>query len=163
MAGAPSTGDRLTARTQPETGPALRGPARFVVRPAGPVAILVVLLLSLAGCAGDQAVQLDQNDNGTDVRLTVGEEMELRLPSNSSTGYAWRLVGDLDEDVIQVASSEYEPDEGSEDEDGGGGTEIWRFRARGPGSVPVALEYVFEGGEEREAANEFSVSVTVER
>jgi predicted secreted protein len=123
----------------------------------------ILTAMVLAACAGGtEAVELDQDDNGTDVRLAVGEELVLRLASNASTGYAWQLVEDLDEDVIQVVSSEYEPDEGSEDLAGGGGTEIWRFRARGPGSVPVALEYVF-GDEERDPANEFSVVVTVER
>ncbi|MDQ4005985.1 MAG: protease inhibitor I42 family protein [Actinomycetota bacterium] len=145
------------------TGPALRGPALFV-RPRRLLAGFAALVLGLAACAGEpDLLTLDQDDSGTDVRLAVGEEMEVRLRSNASTGYSWQLAGDdLDEDVLQVISSEYEPDEGSEDLAGAGGTEIWRFRARGPGSVPVALEYTFGGDETREPAGEFSVVVTVE-
>ena len=158
MAGATASGDQLTADRRRE-GPAPRGSALFTSLRRLLPALLVSVLL--AGCGSDGPISLGPDNKGTSVTIEIGEVVEVSLPSNPSTGYAWHLREELNEEIVQVQSSDYVPDEESEGLAGGGGTEVWRFLGTGPGETAVAMAYYF-GDEPEKESNEFSFSVTVD-
>lgn len=118
----------------------------------------LVLLLALgtmlaAGCGGDDPDPVEPDsgveqftDLSVPIEVEAGSELELVLDSNPSTGYAWKLRGKPDADVLTYEGTEYVADPGSEGLAGGGGVERLRFRAVGPGEATVALAYVFAGG-----------------
>ena len=96
----------------------------------------------------DSAADTDVDDDGGDPddsdAIRVGDELVIELPSNPSTGFGWEVQTPSadDESVLELASSEYIPDEAAGGMSGSGGTEVFRFRATGVGSTTVLLHYV---------------------
>jgi predicted secreted protein len=134
-------------------------------------ALVLVSGLLLAACADDAGPgradvrTITEDDAGTTVRLASGEVVEVRLDSNATTGYAWHLQDDeLETDVVQVASSDYVADPTPEGEPlaGSGGIEVWRFRAKAPGSATIAMTYSFGEEPDAQIAGEFTFSIVVE-
>ena len=82
---------------------------------------------------------LDIHANGETVGVHRGVTIEVALPSNPSTGYAWRLVAG-DGRVLHLVSHRYEPPKRARP--GAGGREVWRFVARARGSVALVLGYL---------------------
>lgn len=98
--------------------------------------------------------------SGAEVELAVGETLELRLPSNPTTGYSWSLT-ELDRSVLQPDGHHYH----SECEtpiDGCGGEEQWFFTAEAAGRTPLTLVYwrAWEG--ESSQTQRFSITVVVD-
>lgn len=119
-------------------------------------------LAAAVGCAKSATViQLDARNNGTAVRLSVGGKLKLSLASNITTGYSWELV-ELDTTVVENTAQEYVPDPAPEGMVGVGGTEIWDFTGRSPGTTPLRLEYrrPWEP-KDIEAADSFELAITV--
>ena len=140
-------------------GPGPRAPALFAGCRRFGAGLLLAILLPACGNGG--SATLGPDDDGTSITVAVGDVVEVSLPSNPSTGYAWHLGEELNEEILQVQSSEYVPEEDSEETVGSGGTEVWRFLGAGPGSAAVALVYYF-GDDPGQEANTFSFSATVE-
>ena len=84
------------------------------------LAMLAVLLLA-AGCAssesaasdadtdrgGEETVAVGAAVNGSQVELASGQELEVTLESNPTTGYSWEVV-EVDKAVlIQVGDAEF--------------------------------------------------------
>ena len=69
-----------------------------------------------------------------------GEEFTVRLSSNRTTGYRWRLAMSLDERVVRLVRCEYVPFGTAVV--GVGGEEIWTFVAAGRGDTEIVMEYV---------------------
>ena len=76
---------------------------------------------------------------GDKVKAKVGEEFVIRLYSNPSTGFSWRLVEPLDE-MLKLEGHKYIPPKVQKL--GGGGTEQWSFKAARSGKATVKLEYL---------------------
>ena len=101
---------------------------------------VVVLVATVMACGSDDdSVQVfDENDVGTDVSVEVGEQFEIRLESNATTGYAWQVVEQPD--AVTLVSDEYEaPNTGLV---GAGGVEVFVFEGASAGSGELRLEYV---------------------
>jgi inhibitor of cysteine peptidase len=101
---------------------------------------LVVLAVTLGACGSDDdPVQVfDQADIGTEVSVDVGEQFEIRLESNPTTGYAWQVVDQPE--VIDLVRSAYEAPDTSLV--GAGGVEVFVFEGASAGSGELRLEYV---------------------
>ena len=73
------------------------------------------------------------------IEVEVGQEFVIALESSPSTGYRWRFINPLDEEVLELVGSEYK---GPEDERMGvGGEEILTFRAVSQGTTRISLSY----------------------
>ena len=70
--------------------------------------------------------------------LDVGDQLEVSLESNPTTGYSWEL-GPLP-DGLQLASSDFEEPGGSLV--GAAGTQVFVFDVVGPGDGILRFEYV---------------------
>jgi len=90
-----------------------------------------------AAMSSDAMLTLTDRDNGRHVQAHVGDELELHLAENATTGYRW-AIDNYDAGVIEfVETSASYPDAAV----GSGGEAIFRFRVIGPGSSPLALKY----------------------
>jgi predicted secreted protein len=102
----------------------------------------LALVGALAACGSDDdggAGQVfDGADVGTEITVVVGEEFEVRLESNVTTGYAWQVVEQPE--AIELVSSEYDAPDTSLV--GAGGVEVFVFEGVAQGSGELRLEYV---------------------
>ena len=81
---------------------------------------------------------IDQGDSGSEVSVEVGDEVEVRLESNPTTGYGWVVTAQPE--VIDLLSNDFQaPDT---DLVGAGGVDVFVFQAMASGSGELRLEYV---------------------
>lgn len=95
----------------------------------------------------------------TSITAAVDSEFVIELPSNRTTGYQWQLTKPVDQDVVKLVTSSYEPSKSGRL--GAGGTERWTFRAVGKGKTAIALEYRRPWEKTRPALQTRTVSITV--
>ncbi|HKY46786.1 MAG TPA: protease inhibitor I42 family protein [Acidimicrobiia bacterium] len=113
-----------------------------------------LMLVLLGACSTARTLNLD--DDGMRIDLKEGEEVELVLPGNPTTGYTW-VVTEAPSILEQVAETEFVAES---DLIGAGGEFHFRFRAIGPGTAPLVLVYE-RPFEEVEPLDAFEVEVTV--
>lgn len=73
------------------------------------------------------------------VTVKAGEAFELVVPANSSTGYRWNILPELDENIVQFVEQNYISDQPVIP--GSGGMDVWIFRAVSAGDTTVVLGY----------------------
>lgn len=123
-------------------------------------AFLLATLGVLAGCDGDGSDERPVFEAPEEpIEVDAGERFAIALDANSSTGYEWRVADASG--GIRFQGSDYEPDPGSEDYAGGGGTQTLDFRAGRRGKAEIRLVYVFTGGERREPAQRRVIEVRI--
>ena len=106
-------------------------------------------------------VQLTDEDDGTSVSLGDGGTLIVVLVSNASTGYSWRVAGDLPDILSQEGDSVYVPPGSTSPVAGAAGNEKFTFKAAKTGEATLKLEYVrpFETGVPPEKTFEVTVKV----
>ena len=100
----------------------------------------VVVITALTACGDDSGstVVLDAADSGSEVALDVGDQINVQLEANPTTGYSWEL-GPLP-DGLELVSSDFEEPGGSLV--GAAGTQVFVFDVVGPGDGILRFEYV---------------------
>jgi len=99
-------------------------------------AILIVLLLAACG----RVVREIQTDvPQVMLETSAGQEIRIILESNPSTGYHWEIVGEFDENVVELVSHEYEADQPVMP--GSGGSDVWVFKGVSTGETIISLGY----------------------
>jgi len=93
-------------------------------------------LLCFSSC-GTQTITMTQTDNGKAVQVHAGDTMVIQLDENASTGYTW-AVNKIDTTVLLLQSSTYTA---SGNVPGSGGTRVFTFLAKNPGTVQLQLKY----------------------
>lgn len=91
--------------------------------------------------------------------LDRGDLLVVRLPSNPSTGYAWKVAGGVDR-MLALAGRAYVPPTDAT-RVGAPGTAILRFRAATPGSARLRLVYVRPWEKSVAPQRTFTLRVTV--
>ena len=79
-------------------------------------------------------------DPSVPIEVTAGSEFYIAVPSNPTTGYHWQVMNSWDPQVMLVKATEYQSTS-PEGVVGGGGMDIWRFDAVGPGDATFVLSY----------------------
>ena len=78
----------------------------------------------------------------TDPQMVIesqpGREFQVVIESNPTTGYHWEIVGELDAGVVELAGRTYQSTS-QPGLVGGGGIDIWTFKAMGPGETKITL------------------------
>ena len=102
---------------------------------------LLALLLATAGCGDTEGAAIEFTDRDTRFDVAVGEQFEVVLESNPTTGFGWELSADLPVDVLALTDQRHvAPDT---DLVGAGGYEVLTFDAIGDGSTFIQLWYAF--------------------
>jgi len=102
-------------------------------------------------------VHVDQNDNGHEVTLAVGQVMELSLHENPTTGFRWDLKTKA-EPACELVESTFNPPGGPP---GNGGMHRWQFRAVQSGSGEIEREYRRPWEKDAAPAKVYKLSVRV--
>jgi inhibitor of cysteine peptidase len=79
---------------------------------------------------------LTRADNGKSVTIGSGENLQITLDENPSTGFRWDLDGG-DNETLELLNSDYVQAAGGV---GGGGQRIWRFKTKNPGDARLLLK-----------------------
>lgn len=87
--------------------------------------------------------QLDESSDGRDLELSVGQEFELTLSENPTTGFRWRASAAGAPVCVLVKDELQAP---AEQRPGQGGRHVWQFRAVRAGQSQLALAYTRAGG-----------------
>ena len=113
-----------------------------------------LMLVLLGACSAAQTLNLD--DDGMRIDLETGDEVELVLPGNPTTGYQW-VVTEAPSILEPVGEAEFVAESGLI---GAGGEFHFRFRAIEPGTAQLSLTYE-RPFEEVEPLDAFEIEVTV--
>lgn len=120
--------------------------------------MLILCTLAMTGCGGGSDASLDENDNGSQITLRVGQALTINLEGNPTTGYTWE-VERVDEAVLrQVGDIEFNP---SSSALGSPGTQTLHFEAAAAGETDLFLVY-HRPWESEDPLETFSVHVIVQ-
>ena len=113
-----------------------------------------LLLVLLGACSSTETLTLE--DDGGQIELENGDEIELVLPGNPTTGYQW-VVTEAPSILEEAGEAEFLPES---DLIGAGGEFHFRFVATEPGTAKLRLVYE-RPFEEVEPVDAFEIEVTV--
>lgn len=129
--------------------------------PGKVLTILAVLwCLGFAECARQtlsRMITIDQSSNNTDVSVAVGEQVEIALRENPTTGFRWELKMDGAPACVPRGSTYEAPAAGV----GRAGTRRWRFEAVQAGSGVIELVYRRSFEADKPPAEVFHLAVNV--
>jgi len=118
--------------------------------------------VKLSGLQEGDVVAVDGSFADKEIKLQVGDTLEVALESNPTTGFQWVLVENSDEIASQQVGHVYVP-YGNTDPPlpGVGGKELWTFKALQKGETTITMEYsqLWEGG--MKAAKTFVLTVVI--
>ena len=144
------------------------------------VFMMATILLTASACSGEimaagdtedtdlgllKQVTVDASYDGQDIHVPAGQLLVITLESNQTTGFRWELSEPIDEGILALILSEFEPGEKAKQNPpiyGAGGTEVWTFEVLTAGTTTIAMEYnqPWDGGEK--AVQTFTLTVVVE-
>ncbi|HKD19219.1 MAG TPA: protease inhibitor I42 family protein [Thermoanaerobaculia bacterium] len=82
---------------------------------------------------------LEEPDGGSDIFLTQGDVLQVKLPSTPSTGYSWVIAGNAPSVLRPTGDPKYDPP--AKGSPGAGGTQTFEFRVVGGGGAFLDLVY----------------------
>jgi inhibitor of cysteine peptidase len=86
-----------------------------------------------------QNILPETTDHTQLITVKAGETFDLVVPSNSSTGYRWDILPELDVNIVEFVAQDYIPEQPIMP--GSGGVDVWTFRAVNPGDTTIVLGY----------------------
>jgi len=125
-------------------------------------AALVIALAGRVAAAEQATVIVTAKDNGRTVSLSEGQELELRLAANRSTGYSWSVEHTPEPVLTQEGDPTYTSDVTPGPGVGAPGTETWRFRAAQAGRRTLRMEYRRPWEREKPPAAVVTLRIVVE-
>jgi inhibitor of cysteine peptidase len=125
-------------------------------------ALLLMILVSMAGCGSPSEVRLGAGNDGEQVEIKEGQFLVITLESNPTTGYQWEVI-EVDALVLkQQGEATFEmADSGEPPPPGTGGTETFRFEVVGAGQTSLELIYHRPWEKDVEPLATFSIRVVV--
>jgi len=121
--------------------------------------ILALLLILAAACSPAKPVSLTAANKGSQVGVKAGEQIEITLDGNPSTGYTWEAK-DLDSTMFEQTG---DPVFNSSNPSlvGSGGTLTLTFKALKAGTATLTLVYLRPWETGVDPIDTFAVTVTV--
>ena len=129
-------------------------------------ALAVTLLLSACSAAPQSptptgpasAKKIGEPDNGSTVTLHTGDQLDITLAANPTTGYQWEIAAGDAAVVKLVGGPEYAPGGSAL---GSGGKTTFHFEAVAPGQTTLKLIYHRPFEKNTPPVNTFEVTVVV--
>lgn len=97
--------------------------------------IFVLMLSHMDNTSAGETMKLSENDTGKTVEISVGDELEIAVPGNPTTGYVWE-VSSHDANVLKLTNAGFYADDMAI---GAGGVEIIKFHAIAEGKSELKL------------------------
>ncbi len=116
-----------------------------------------ILMLLLAACAGS-TTSLTSSDNGKTVQAHVGDEINIALDSNPTTGYRWD-VEKSDGALLTLKQSNFAA---SSSAIGSGGTQTLTFVAKSAGNVNLQLKYWRSFAGDKSITRRFAATIQIQ-
>ena len=105
---------------------------------------------------GSGAVNVNQNDAGGEFALVTGDTLVVRLASNPTTGYDWRVVSTNAALLPAAGEPVYAV---SSDLTGAGGVATFRFLAKAAGEATVQIGEFAPGADDPDTTLDFNVTI----
>jgi inhibitor of cysteine peptidase len=102
------------------------------------------------------AEHLDKSADGREIEIATGDEFDITLDENPTTGFRWRVTAD-GSPACSLVKDEFNPP--AESRPGQGGSHTWQFRAVRAGQSQIQMSYA--RGAEGAAARSFALRVRV--
>jgi predicted secreted protein len=100
-----------------------------------------MLLATTPTCGDDDDIEVLADDqSGSEIELAAGEQFEIHLESNPSTGFAWEISAMTTPDLVALDSRTFV--ESDSDLVGAPGTDVLVFTTGAEGAGVLRLEYV---------------------
>jgi inhibitor of cysteine peptidase len=112
--------------------------------------IAIAVLATIAGCASQPVapkatnpepaapIHLTAKDNSSTQVMQVGQELEVTLEANPTTGYQWAVDGLIPTQLTMPGQPKFTA---SSNAMGAGGTQSWTFAAKHAGKGTLKLKY----------------------
>lgn len=97
--------------------------------------IFAFMLVYTGKALSGEAIRLTERDSGRSVQMTVGDELEIVLPGNPTTGFTWE-TSSSDINLLRLNKADFLA---SDKAIGSGGFEIKRFQAITAGTSQLKL------------------------
>ena len=81
----------------------------------------------------------DPTDHTQLITVKSGETFDLVLPANSSTGYHWKIIPELDTSTVELVDENYISEQPVMP--GSSGVDVWTFRGVNAGNTTIVLGY----------------------
>jgi predicted secreted protein len=134
---------------------------------------LLIVTILVTGCADSSSTPTptlpptaetpntlpEPTDHTQLITVAAGETFDLVVPSNSSTGYHWNIIPELDENIVQFVEQNYIAEQPVLP--GSGGVDVWTFRAVNAGDTTVVLGY-YPPGNDTDPEEHVTFSIHVE-
>jgi inhibitor of cysteine peptidase len=119
---------------------------------------LTLVSLMFIACGSLNVIELNADDDATEIEMEVEQEVLVSLEANPTTGYIWAVDSDVDSSLWLVGEIEFESESNLA---GAGGMQTLQFKALAPGEGDLTLIYHRPFEPDAEPLREFSVSVVV--
>jgi predicted secreted protein len=112
--------------------------------------------------AEPEEINVNEENDGGQVELELGQILVVTLESNPTTGYSWQQAENQEPILEQMGEAEFKPSETGESPlVGTGGWEIFRFKAISPGQMTLKLIYRRPWEEGVEPVKTFTLDVII--
>jgi inhibitor of cysteine peptidase len=121
----------------------------------------ILLLIPAGGCKTQEKIlQLSKADSGTEISLTKGEQFQVTLEANPTTGYEWEWLKDEATSIELVKDPEYQT---TADPNlvGAGGATVFTFTAKESGEGTLHLIYHRSFEPDVAPIDDFQVKISV--
>jgi inhibitor of cysteine peptidase len=123
----------------------------------------IIVFTFMLGCADNAlagvSMKLSENDSGKTVEICVGDELEIMLPGNPTTGYVWE-VDSLASTVLELGKAHFIA---SDNAIGAGGMEVIKFHAIAAGTGVIKLLFHRPFEQNMPPLKTFNVTVIIKK
>jgi predicted secreted protein len=120
------------------------------------VSTMSILLLPLTSCTA--STSLTGSDNKKTIQVQVGDEIDIALDSNPTTGYGWTIEKN-DETLLTLKQSNFSA---SSSLIGSGGTQTFTFVAKSAGTVNLQFKYWRSFAGNKSITRRFAVTIQIQ-
>lgn len=124
------------------------------------IILLALAALALPSCDREQEPPV--SDPAQTARASVGQEFQISVRENPSTGYLWHLVDSASRAPLALVDSGFWISRANQRADGAGGIKSWTFRPLRAGSATVSMVHVPPGGTVEEMADTARYRIVIE-
>ena len=136
---------------------------RHPVRTLLLAAALSITAMSTIGCqpSGKVGAVATESMNKGSIKVQRGDDVEIKLAENPSTGYMWKRTSDLCMNVVAKVSSTFESNDNPNGAVGVGGMRIFRYHAITKGMCTMQYDLVPPGQQPSASDKGYTISIEV--